>query len=201
MGNDGNVIENDASGIGKVCPETLRAVEADCYWCLNKILDGIQDNYTHGQPGILFDNIIGIHRQINRLSDLIARIDASLSVHLKAQGVEFIQFAFRWMNCMLMREISLKSTIRMWDSYQSDGMDSFANFHIYVCAAFLIKWSAKLKTMEFQDILMFLQSVGNITRDWGDKDIELLLSEAFMWKSLFQDSQAHLTTSSVSNIN
>ncbi len=27
-------------------------VEADCYWCLCKMLDGIQDNYTYAQPGI-----------------------------------------------------------------------------------------------------------------------------------------------------
>lgn len=30
------------------------------------------------------------------------------------------------------------------------------------------------------------------TQEWTEKDIEILLSEAFMWKSLFHDSQAHL---------
>jgi hypothetical protein len=89
-----------------------------------------------------------------------------------------------------MREISLKNTIRMWDSYQSEGPDGFSEFHIYVCAAFLIKWSAQLKKMDFQDIMMHLQNVP--TSDWGEKEIELLLSEAFMWKSLFHNSKAHL---------
>jgi hypothetical protein len=28
-----------------------------------------------------------------------------------------MQFAFRWMNCLLMREISVPNTIRMWDTY------------------------------------------------------------------------------------
>lgn len=37
---------------------------------------------------------------------------------------------------------------------------------------------------------MFLQALP--TKDWTDKDIELLLSEAFIWQSLFQDSRAHL---------
>jgi hypothetical protein len=27
-------------------------VEADCYWCLTKLLDSIQDHYTDAQPGI-----------------------------------------------------------------------------------------------------------------------------------------------------
>jgi hypothetical protein len=40
-----------------------------------------------------------------------------LHAHLEQQGVEFLQFAFRWMNCLLMREVSLNNTIRMWDTY------------------------------------------------------------------------------------
>jgi hypothetical protein len=49
---------------------------------------------------------------------LIILFVAPLYNHLQHQGIEFIQFAFRWMNCLLMREIPLKNTIRMWDSYQ-----------------------------------------------------------------------------------
>ena len=41
-----------------------------------------------------------------------------------------------------------------------------------------------------QEIMMFLQALP--TRDWTEKDIELLLSEAFIWQSLFQGSSAHL---------
>ena len=37
--------------------------------------------------------------------------------HLKEENVNFLQFAFRWMNCLLMREISLQNIIRMWDTY------------------------------------------------------------------------------------
>lgn len=36
---------------------------------------------------------------------------------MEEQGVEFMQFAYRWMHCLLMREISVKCTIRMWDTY------------------------------------------------------------------------------------
>jgi hypothetical protein len=44
--------------------------------------------------------------------------------------------------------------------------------------------------MDFQEIMMFLQALP--TREWTEKDIELLLSEAFIWHSLFQGSSAHL---------
>lgn len=105
--------------------DVLNAVEADSFWCLSRLLDGIQDNYISAQPGI--------QRSVKRMAELVARIDglclsicvpmlaydqaAPLYAHLGSQNVEFMQFAFRWMNCLLMREISVQNTIRMWDTY------------------------------------------------------------------------------------
>jgi TBC1 domain family member 2 len=94
---------------GQLPKPVLDAVEADSFWCLTKLLDGIQDNYIHAQPGIV--------RQVNALRDLTMRIDSGLAKHLEKEGVEFMQFSFRWMNCLLMREVSIKNTIRMWDTY------------------------------------------------------------------------------------
>ena len=110
----------------------LPAIEADTFWCLSKLLDGIQDNYISHQPGI--------QRLVKRMGELVKRIDgqynhkyssqcryhglisfmypsAPLASHFEEQGVEFMQFAFRWMNCLLMRELSLRCTVRMWDTY------------------------------------------------------------------------------------
>ncbi|KAG6813372.1 hypothetical protein H0H92_011638 [Tricholoma furcatifolium] len=156
----------------------LNAVEADSFWCLSRLLDGIQDNYIFAQPGI--------QRSVRRMAELVARIDAA---HLEAENVEFMQFAFRWMNCLLMREISVQNTIRMWDTYLAEGPDAFSQFHLYVCSAFLVKWSEKLRQMDFQGIIMFLQSLP--TQDWGDHEIEMLLSEAFVLNSIWQNAQSH----------
>lgn len=169
---------------GQLPKPVLDAVEADSFWCLTKLLDGIQDNYIHAQPGIV--------RQVSALRDLTTRIDASLAKHLESEGVEFMQFSFRWMNCLLMREVSVKNTIRMWDTYMAEEQ-GFSEFHLYVCAAFLVKWSERLVKMDFQETMMFLQALP--TRDWTEKDIELLLSEAFIWQSLFRGSSAHLKSS------
>ena len=94
---------------GQLPKAVLDAVEADSFWCLTKLLDGIQDHYIVAQPGI--------QRQVAALRDLTARIDEGLAKHLEKENVEFIQFSFRWMNCLLMREISVRNTIRMWDTY------------------------------------------------------------------------------------
>ena len=111
-------------------PSALEALEADSFWCLSKLLDGIQDNYIFAQPGIT--------RAVKKMELLCKRVDgqfcplspcpsrrglmirmmlAPLAKHLESEGVEFIQFAFRWMNCLLMRELSVENIVRMWDTY------------------------------------------------------------------------------------
>ncbi|KAF3831479.1 hypothetical protein GH733_000291, partial [Mirounga leonina] len=63
--------------------------------------------------------------------------------HFRRYEVEYLQFAFRWMNNLLMRELPLRCTIRLWDTYQSEP-EGFSHFHLYVCAAFLIKWRKEI---------------------------------------------------------
>lgn len=132
---------------GQLPKPVLDAVEADSFWCLTKLLDGIQDNYISDQPGI--------QRQVGGLRDLTTRIDAGLAKHLENEGVEFMQFSFRWVNCLLMREVSVENTIRMWDTYLAEEQ-GFSEFHLYVCAAFLVKWSEQLVKMDFQVYLSVL---------------------------------------------
>jgi len=163
--------------------EKLKEVEADSYWCMSKLLDGIQDHYTFAQPGI--------QRMIHRLKELIGRIDAPLSRHLGEQDAHFIQFAFRWMNCFLLREIPLPLIARMWDTYLAEGPPvGFGVFHIYVCAAFLVTWSEEIRQREFQDIMILLQHLP--TTRWYCKDVEMLLSQAYIWMSIFHNAPSHL---------
>lgn len=167
---------------GLLSSRVTAIIEADSYWCLSRVLDNITDNYIHEQPGII--------RQVGDLRNLISKIDLPLLQHLEAEGVEFIQFSFRWMNCLLMRELSIGLIVRMWDAYLSETPLGFNIFHVYVCAAFLIKFSGDLKQKDFQEILLFLQNPP--TTAWKEKDIELMLSEAFIWQSLYKNASAHL---------
>lgn len=66
-----------------------------------------------------------------------------LHQHLTKHEVDYLQFSFRWMNNLLMRELPLKCTVRLWDTClgQTNG---FADFHLYTCAAFLLKWRTPL---------------------------------------------------------
>jgi hypothetical protein len=115
--------------------DQLRQVEADSYWCMTKLLDRIQENYVFSQPGI--------QRNVQALEDLVRRIDHGLHAHLARNQIQFIQFAFRWMNNLLMREIPLACTVRLWDTYHAEPF-GFSDFHLYVCAAFLLRFSKNI---------------------------------------------------------
>ena len=98
------------------------------------------------------------------------------------------------------QELSIGNILRVWDTYLAEhgasdeggsgASDGFAVLHVYTCAALMLKFSAELRGMEFQDLVLFLQHLP--TTGWSDKEVGVLLSEAFVMKSHFHNSQAHL---------
>lgn len=133
--------------------------------------------YTSGQPGI--------QRCLFQLEELVARVDSGLAAHFKEEGISYFQFAFRWINCMLIRELPFLVAIRLWDTYLAEGM-RFSEFLPYACAAFLLNWSKELQKMDFQDMLLFLQRLP--TQAWTNKDLEVILSHAHMLKTSCDES-------------
>ncbi|XP_063459231.1 TBC1 domain family member 22A isoform X2 [Pan paniscus] len=65
--------EVDTVDVSGVPAEVLRNIEADTYWCMSKLLDGIQDNYTFAQPGI--------QMKVKMLEELVSRIDGKPASH------------------------------------------------------------------------------------------------------------------------
>lgn len=242
---------------GEVGPSEsgLLSMEADAYWCMSQLIDSIQDHYTFAQPGIqrmvyrLQELILRIDGNAHTTAaagvgagaggtpakggaaSSASRVHAhvGLHAHLERENVQFIHFAFRWMGCLLMRELRLPLIFRLWDSYLSEGATVAAGFkvlHVYVCAAFLMRWSEQLKKMDFQQIIQFLQKLptgqkgaGQLRRhthtatfvqdwpahlavllvawtvfsdDWTAADVESLLAQAHIYKTLFHASPQHL---------
>jgi hypothetical protein len=82
--------------------------------------------------------------KIRQLEELLKRVDLRLHNHIISHEVQYLQFSFRWMNNLLLRELPLSATVRLWDTYLAE-RDGFSKFHLYVCAAFLIRWKADLE--------------------------------------------------------
>ncbi|KAK0398022.1 hypothetical protein QR680_002392 [Steinernema hermaphroditum] len=162
--------------------EQLEIIEADSFWCFSALLDTIQDNYTFAQPGIQL--------KVLQLKQIMCKVDPELHKHLEANHVEYLQFTFRWMNNVLMREIPLRATIRLWDTYLSE-RNGFSQFHVYVCAAFLRHFSQKLKEeKDFQGIMLLLQNLP--TQNWGDRDIREVTAFAYSLMSVYHGAKNHL---------
>ena len=132
---------------------------------------------------------------VKKLEDLVRRTDADLYNHIQEEGLMFLQFAFRYMNCLLIRELSMKTIVRLWDTYLSES-NGFDVFHVYVCAIFLKLSHDELMEKDFQSMLIYLQNPP--TQNWSDQEVEELLSQAwgceaglrcrFVLKSLFEET-------------
>lgn len=184
----------DVALLEKLSEEQVNEVEADVYWCVTKILSEIFDHYTHGQPGI--------QRMVQRLKDILFRIDEPLSQHLEVEGIDILHTAFRWITCLMVRELPVPCCVRFWDACiaesalaagnVSSGKESagFEALMVYFCACFTAYFSANLQAMDFEAITFFLQKMP--TDDFGMREMETLLGEAYVLKSLFQQAPKHL---------
>lgn len=194
----------DAGLLAQIPEEQFLQIEADCYWCLTKILSEIFDHYTHGQPGI--------QRMVQRLKEIIRRIDAPLAAHLEAQGIDLLHTAFRWITCLMVREMPMPCCVRLWDTLIAEsaqaaghhrgalstdcGSAGFEALLVYFCACFTAYFSGRLQDMDFERITFFLQDMP--TDNFGEREVEVLLGEAYVLKCLFQQAPRHLADAKAS---
>lgn len=113
------------------------------------------------------------------------RVNKGLNDHFRDEGIQYLQFSFRWMNCLLLREIPLKAILRVWDTCLAEEYNGFEVFHVYVCCVLLQTFKDKLIHMQFQDILMFLQELP--TEEWDEVDVEPLLSQAYIYSMQYSE--------------
>ena len=117
-----------------------------------------------------------------KLGEIIQRVDPDLHGHLNKHQLEFIQFSFRWMNCLLLRELPELLSIRLWDTYLAEGASCFGVLHTYVCAALISQFSSQLLQLDFQECVMLLQSLP--TDSWGKNIMEEMLAQAHVWREI-----------------
>jgi len=177
LGEHYNGAVTDDLDMTSITDEMLSEVEADAYWCLSSIIAEIQDHYTPDQPGI--------QRMTFRFEELIKRVDPGLHSHFVDKELEISFFSFQWMNCLFVRELPLRCIFRVWDTYLSEEDRGFDAYHVNVCAAYLLRFSSQLKKMKYEEMFFFVQNLP--TTDWNDEQIELLLSQAFVWRSSLED--------------
>lgn len=117
-------------GIDQIPEEIMDEIEADTFWCLENMMNAIQDfRYNdaffekHSTTGGLSSgnkfqlcNKDGLQKMIILTEKVTQRVDPTLYRHLKDKGVEFQWFVFRWINTLQVRSMNEKCITRLWDT-------------------------------------------------------------------------------------
>ena len=174
-------VEEAEEALGSLTDNEWQVIEADLYWNLSRVLSQLQENYTFNQAGA--------HAMVKKLHELMKVVDPALCRHLDRLSIQFPEFAFRWMNCLLLRELTPAQALRLWDTYLSE--EDFSNFHVYVCCELLNRWSGHLQRFDdMAQALSFLQSPP--TFHFHDRDLDEITSSAFVLQQTYDKSFKHL---------
>jgi TBC1 domain family member 2 len=163
----------------KFSPSSWMDVEGDLYWMCSALLNGLQENFTYNQAGV--------HALVRKLEAVVGASDPSLLLHLQSIGISFGQFAFRWMNCLLVREFGLRQVLRLFDTYLAEESGNIGKLHVFICASLLTRWSSTLTGIhDFGQAMSFLQNPP--TSAYSDRDMDELISEGFLKQQLYENS-------------
>ena len=157
--------------INLINEETLNNIEADCFWCFSRLMDGIQDVYTRDQPGM--------HRMIKNLEKVVSATSPELNNWIKKEQISYISFTVRWFNCLVVREFRLQHLLRIWDHFVSDP-SKVSSKVVYVCAAMLKLLTPLLINLPRAE---FVETIQTIHPDfWTDERVEMILAQSFVFE-------------------
>jgi hypothetical protein len=148
--------------------EFVRDVEADVFWCLSRLMATMATSLTK-------DLVSGVDAMLQDMARVVSLGDEATWSSLLARDCRLPDFAMRWVICLLVREFKVPRTMRLWDSYFAL-WPMFPLFHIYVCAALVLTFSARLQKLDFFELVNFMQHLPS--EHWTDRDIEGLESRA-----------------------
>ena len=156
--------------------------EADLYWNVSRVMEKVQANYTFNQSGC--------HAMVKKLEELCKVVDPALHKHLTEKlQIQFFNFGFRWMNCLLLRELNPMQALRLWDTYLCE--EDYSGFHVYVCCELLVRWSSQIRKIgDSGDALSFLQTPP--THLFHDRDLDEVVAAAFVLQQTYDKSFKHL---------
>lgn len=147
--------------------ENIETAESSAYLCFSMLLNEIQSNIIDLQYPL-----------ISMLDEALRLSDLNLHAYLKKIGLETHMFAFRWFNCLFIREFKLSSLLKVLDTIFS--ADNTINYLIYLGVGLLLKFKSVLLENDFSSNILFLQNLHE--REWEEGEIEMLLASVNMYR-------------------
>ena len=154
--------ESLSADLQKLPSTALLRIEADTFWCLA--------NFLCVSEFLCSSDHANVQKELKRMQRIVQFVNFPLYAHLSDCGVRTSDFAFRWLRCLLVRELPLPSCIRLWDTYIAEGGD-FVVLHTFVCASLICSFADTLLGMpSAEEILLFLKALPKAMMDeaWTD---------------------------------
>lgn len=148
--------------------------ESTIYFCFSKILTSFGDFFTDGQKGIT--------ESIQKIEKILRIVDPELYMFFKNKDIKIHMFAFRWLNCLFVREFKLKYYRLVLDSMLST--TNYKLFLIYFSISILQKIRSTLLKKNFDEALLFLQKINQI--DWKYSDLKIMFASAYVNVNIFE---------------
>lgn len=113
------------------------------------MLNGVLNNYTNGWPGI--------KQSFDHVKLIIQRVDPAFLAYFEAKDINFYHIYFKWVACLLLRQFSIETGLRLFDTFislESTQGESFT-FVQYIFVAIFLKYSKQLKNLNFEELMTF----------------------------------------------
>lgn len=150
-------------------------VESNVFYCFSRFMDNIQSNYVNFQRNIF--------KLMERMQMVVEILEPALKRHLSNLNLEVHFFAFRWFNCVFVREFRMEVVLLLMDSIVSTNI-KYNDFMVFFGASFLISMKQSIIDNDFTDVMHKLQEVN---RDISLKEMKLLLAKAFVNYNIFNE--------------
>ncbi|XP_074600098.1 TBC1 domain family member 13 [Brevipalpus obovatus] len=128
--------------------------EADTFWCFTSLMSEIRDMYNSQLDADLSSGVVSM---MNRLTNLLSRIDRELYDHIYVTlGIKPHFHAFRWLTLLLSQEFPLPETLRIWDFLLAD--DQRFRFLLEISCAMIILLKEDLLQGDYSSNIKLLQN-------------------------------------------
>lgn len=150
-------------------------VESTVYYTFSKLLNTFQDYFVDGQQGII--------KAIEKLSKILKIVDPLLYTYFSSIGLEMHMFAFRWFNCLFVREFKIEYYLLFLDSMLSTS--NYDLFVVYFAVSLVVKLRKEILCRDFNEVLLFLQNLNEL--EWNYSDLKVLFASVYINVNVFEE--------------
>lgn len=150
-------------------------VESSVYFIFSKLLNAFQYYFIDGQEGI--------KKAIKKAKKVLKIVDPHVYTHFASVGLEIHMFAFRWFNCLFVREFRMEYYLMLLDSMLAT--NNYELFIVYFAVSLIVSLRKEILSRDFNELLIFMQNLS--TLDWKYSELRILFASVYVNVNVFEE--------------